>query len=118
MATNTQTAGETAQTPEPWIPEPPDGYMLRVMSSDGTCILSGGTQGGDYHKRNGQIQADLRRAMECVNACAGISDPADLRRQRDELLEALRDMVSDHASLSQATLEFAKRAIANATKQP
>jgi hypothetical protein len=32
-----------------------------------------------------------------------------------ELLEALRDMVSDHADLSEATLQFARAAIAKAT---
>ena len=32
-----------------------------------------------------------------------------------ELLEALQDMVSDHASLSAATLAFARAAIAKAT---
>lgn len=32
-----------------------------------------------------------------------------------DLLEALRDMVSDHAALSDATLEFARAAISKAT---
>ena len=35
-----------------------------------------------------------------------------------ELLEALQDMVSDHASLSAATLAFARAAIAKATGAP
>jgi len=32
-----------------------------------------------------------------------------------DLLEALRDMVSDHANLSEATLQFARASIAKAT---
>lgn len=38
----------------------------------------------------------------------------EVKRQRDSLLEALRDMVSDHACLSGATLEFARAALAAA----
>ena len=30
------------------------------------------------------------RIVACVSACEGIEDPADLRKQRDELVEALR----------------------------
>lgn len=33
-----------------------------------------------------------RRAVACVNACEGIEDPADLRRQRDILLKACKDL--------------------------
>jgi hypothetical protein len=32
----------------------------------------------------------VNRIVACVNACEGIEDPADLRKQRDELLEALK----------------------------
>lgn len=45
---------------------------------------------------------------------AGIA-AARLVRAAPELLEALRDMVSDHADLSEATLQFARSAIAKAT---
>lgn len=34
-------------------------------------------------------QANAKRIVECVNACAGIENPLDLRRERDELREAL-----------------------------
>lgn len=33
--------------------------------------------------------ANAARIVECVNACEGIENPADLRKQRDELLKAL-----------------------------
>ena len=36
-----------------------------------------------------QQEANADRIVACVNACAGIEDPAELRRQRDELLDAL-----------------------------
>lgn len=38
-------------------------------------------------------EANANRIVACVNACAGIENPDDLRRQRDELLEALNGLV-------------------------
>lgn len=35
-----------------------------------------------------EARANAARIVACVNACAGIADPADLRAQRDALLEA------------------------------
>jgi hypothetical protein len=40
---------------------------------------------------------------------------AELLVINESLLEALRDMVSDHADLSEGTIAFARRAIAKAT---
>lgn len=46
-------------------------------------------------------EANARRVVDCVNACAGIPDPAQLRADRDALLEALGkvdDCITDLAS--------------------
>lgn len=56
-------------TPEPW-PEPDkNGHISEPRIG---CM--------DY--------ANYMRARACVNACAGIDDPQDLRTQRDDLLSA------------------------------
>jgi hypothetical protein len=55
------------------------------------CLLIGG------HKTGEEVRANAR-----------------LIAAAPELLEALRDMVSDHAELSEATLAFARAAIAKA----
>lgn len=39
---------------------------------------------------NEQERANLERIMACWNACVGIDDPLELRKQRDELVEVLR----------------------------
>lgn len=36
-------------------------------------------------------KANAARIVACVNACAGIENPEDLRRQRDELRDALEN---------------------------
>ena len=42
-----------------------------------------------------EAKANSRRILSCVNACAGMADPAaeiaELKQQRDELLAALHD---------------------------
>lgn len=89
---------ETRHTPEPWeievwghelfgvYPNPagPEGVIARV------------TEGGAENKAN------AHRIVACVNACAGIADPADLRRQRDELLAALHGL---HGWLAKSVIE-------------
>ncbi len=56
---------------------------------------------------------DIRdRGEHAVDECAA---NARLIAAAPDLLEALQDMVSDHADLSEATLRFARAAIAKAT---
>ena len=58
---------------------------------------------------------DQEEVAEIVHGAAN----ARLIAAAPDLLEALQDMVSDHASLSAATLAFARAAIAKATgEQP
>ena len=52
---------------------------------------------------------------EWAEAYGGSIANARLIAAAPDLLEALQDMVSDHASLSAATLAFARAAIAKAT---
>lgn len=49
--------------------------MLVVQDAEGKPILNG-TGSGEYHERNARTQANLLRAIACVNACAGMADPA------------------------------------------
>jgi len=58
-----------------------------------------------------EYNAKYRRMV--VNGHCGEAN-ARLIAAAPDLLEALRDMVSDHASLSEATLAFARAAIAKA----
>ena len=82
-------------TPEPWKYEKElsawcDEWLISMDAGDrgrGICIAEtrpGSAAGG---------QENASRIVTCVNACAGMADPAaeiaELKRQRDELLVAL-----------------------------
>lgn len=41
----------------------------------------------------GRCAVDNARAVACVNACEGIDDPSDLRKQRDALLFSCRELL-------------------------
>ena len=77
-------------TPEPWYYEPCStancwcGTITTVPGSDRTedGVVSAGAM----------KQADVLRAIACVNACAGITDPIAIRREHGELLKALKGL--------------------------
>lgn len=83
----------SAWTPEPWYCVP----TVEIVPS-----LSGGRSTKEFRypifKKDGlygepaeaNSAADGDRICACVNACAGITNPAELRGQRDELLEACK----------------------------
>lgn len=72
-------------TAEPWRV----GKFGGIYGDDGPCL--GGCSFSDGSQRpNGR--ENETRIVACVNACAGIDDPADLRRQRDELLQVLKEV--------------------------
>lgn len=96
-------SAKTEHTPEPWrveIGEQPETIALLCTSGFAHFELVSDSPLGD-------ISADARRIVACVNACAGIPtddlehgdiakalkifalDSATFRRQRDELLAAL-----------------------------
>lgn len=67
--------------------------------------------------RADKTEAECRRIYDVISLANRRSDYLGIRlrevvAERDVLLEALRDMVSDHANLSAATLDFARAAIA------
>lgn len=72
-------------TQEPWA-HAPEGMIVSLAPD---------TQPEDAVVANIKPK-DARRIVTCVNACAGMADPAaeiaELNRQRDELLAALEDI--------------------------
>ena len=93
---------KTEHTPEPWISE---GSFIGIPNGKGTFYMS--TLSGINQERR---EADARRIVACVNACAGLSteflEQIDsiqaaltgqlvvtevLEKQRDELLAALEN---------------------------
>ena len=103
-------------TPEPWFLHPASGSEHTI----------GGYISNDLDRRGAPPICDIRgfaglphkdnadRIVACVNACAGIEDPAELRRQRDELLEALENLLNDE---TWAAEEAARKAIEKAKKE-
>ena len=82
-------------TPEPWaLFEVGDGrpHLCPASESDKMSILTIAEEDGVTFACVYK-DSDARRIVTCVNACAGMSDPAveiaELKRQRDELLAAL-----------------------------
>ena len=82
-------------TPEPWaLFEVGDGrpHLCPASESDKMSILTIAEEDGVTFACVYK-DSDARRIVTCVNACAGMADPAaeiaELKRQRDELLAAL-----------------------------
>ena len=81
-------------TPEPWIIDDSAELSTSFYSDDATGSIIGGCQEYMFaHRDIEERRANARRIVTCVNACAGMADPAaeiaELKRQRDELLAAL-----------------------------
>lgn len=84
-------------TPEPWaLFEVGDGrpHLCPASDSDKMSILTIAEEDGVTFACVYK-DSDANRIVTCVNACAGMEDPAseiaELKRQRDELLWALHD---------------------------
>jgi hypothetical protein len=83
--------GETMHTPEPWV----YGGMVKSEAAQAheafsPWIENGGPRTTPVGKSVCIIDADMKRLVACVNACAGMTDPAaEITRLRDELAEAL-----------------------------
>ena len=71
-------------TPEPWEFESEPQYCSEIIGSNGDSVCT-------FVEDPSCVDVD--RILSCVNACAGMADPAaeiaELKRQRDELLAAL-----------------------------
>lgn len=67
-----------------------------TSGEESSCLVaeqpSGHTLPGieDFYQRR---RANAEHLLHCWNACEDHGDPADLRRQRDELLEALKQIM-------------------------
>ena len=79
-------------TPEPWK----DGFLRVTALNGGMRVAVTSCDGGNVEIE----QANANRIVDCVNACAGMADPAaeiaELKRQRDELLGLVK-AVSYHS---------------------
>ena len=71
---NTNKNEEASDYGEPWALDTTDGFLNKVVSTDGKCVSG---------------LEPTRRAIQCVNACAGITDPAaELAAMRGAIKEA------------------------------
>ena len=90
-------------TPEPWVFDDRPDIDTNFYSGDATGSIIGGCQEYTFARRDiEERRANARRIVTCVNACAGMADPAaeiaELKRQRNELLAVLnyaRDYLGD-----------------------
>ena len=87
------------RTPEPWaLFEVGDGrpHLCPASESDKMSILTIAEEDGVTFACVYK-DSDARRIVTCVNACAGMTDPAaeiaELKRQRDELLALAERLV-------------------------
>ena len=86
-------------TPEPWVAtdraiKRDNGFGYGEIIAN---VPGGNTSGPFFVQSNEECEANARRIVACVNACAGMEDPVaeieKLRRQRDELLGLVRAVV-------------------------
>ncbi len=67
-------------------------YKYVKLSDNGHAIIEVKTRLGLYYENAFRGPSlFVKRIVSCLNACEGIEDPADLRKQRDELVEALNE---------------------------
>jgi hypothetical protein len=87
-------------TPEPW--EFKDTEMKITGAGDwfGLQVIANVSPKMSFTKGMGTQCANAARIVACVNACAGMDDPAGeierLRAEREQLLAALEDFVTDY----------------------
>jgi hypothetical protein len=74
-----------SQYGEPWNL---DDYQKVIEANGENMVTTGFALGSGYPV--GELESKRDRIIACVNACAGIENPADLKAQRDELVEALK----------------------------
>lgn len=83
-----------AYTPEPWCLY--EDRFLAAGRSPGQPILAD-FGSGSYWRKPGTTLSNAKRALACVNACAGMKDPAAelpaLRAKVEELNQLLREIL-------------------------
>ncbi len=109
-------------TPEPWVLFEVGErfkYQCPAAASDNTSILTTTEEDGVVWAAVYNDE-DARRIVACVNACAGMENPADeiakLKSERSEMLSALKEILNINwrdglAGLERPT-DFAERAAA------
>lgn len=111
-----------AHTPEPWEAIKLDGYphsRIIAPNHEGHCRFVYDAGGVGAH-------ADMSRAVQCVNALAGIADPDALVKSHGELVRALERIAfepighaeSTYGEIVHGMTEIARTALANAPKPP
>ena len=86
-------------TPEPWLDDRAthdDPYQnIKILGDENRGICWLWIDDAPVDDWNAEQRANAARIIDCVNACAGMEDPAaeiaELKRQRDELLAVLHD---------------------------
>lgn len=76
-------------TPEPWFVE----FENHVYTADLQVFVA--LTWGSSKLDEPTIRANAHRIVACVNACEGIEDPAELRRQRDEAVTLMKDFTDE-----------------------
>ena len=101
----------TKHTQEPWVDCPAKGNTERRIEHKGVgnnCISLAVLSGPDR-------EANSARAVQCVNACAGIPDPAAALELAREAIRKIQRHIpnQDHAGCSlSADLDLCKQALA------
>lgn len=95
------TAPETAHTPEPWYHDPSDAEGRTVSAApDGSgAIAECGLEYSTLARNPGR--ANAKRIISCVNAFAGVADPAaELARLRAEIASLNEEVAIDDKLLA------------------
>jgi len=95
---------EQKHTPEPWLAT---GRVVYKLNEKGVNHFSAFVQ--DYQACESELEANARRIVACVNACAGmptwklerdglpsVREYLDMEAQRDQLRAALESIVDQH----------------------
>lgn len=80
----------TTHTPEPWICDLASEFIMDGDQpwSEAICQFFNEQEGPFENK-----DANAARIVACVNAMAGVEDPERFRKERDEFLAALKELV-------------------------
>lgn len=88
-------------TPEPWVAtgraiKRDNGFSYGEIIAN---VLGGKTSGPFFVQSYDECEANAIRIVGCVNACAGMEDPAaeidELKRQRDELFSVISAILEE-----------------------
>lgn len=98
---------------EPWVIDENLPYWWQALDRNGETAFDDGSAGGEYGPECSREAGD--RIIACVNACAGMADPAaeiaELKRERDEAREIIAtvtdQLVRDQNASRESAAELA-----------